>query len=102
MVPSGHMTSKRRCTDVDATSSRHIDDNTTLFRRHVPAGFVLERAFPGLLLIYFLIICCRVHVIYTIVYFQKYIHMKIVSLMGLSINFCRVYGKPNVMVNHRH
>ena len=38
--PSRHMKSKSRCTDVDATSSRPIDVNTTSFQRCVPAGNV--------------------------------------------------------------
>ena len=36
--PNGHMTSMRRLIDVDATSSRRIDVNSTSLRRHVPAG----------------------------------------------------------------
>ena len=32
------MTSKRRCTGVDATSSRRIDVSPTSFQRHVSAG----------------------------------------------------------------
>ena len=32
------MASKRRCTGVDATSSRRIDVSLTSFQRHVPAG----------------------------------------------------------------
>ena len=35
---SGHMASKRRCTGVDATSSRRINVSLTSFQRHVPAG----------------------------------------------------------------
>ena len=40
VVPSQHMTLRRRRTDIDATSSHRIDVSTTLFRRHVLAGSV--------------------------------------------------------------
>ena len=36
--PSGHLVPVRRRINVDATSSRRIDANTTSFLRHVPAG----------------------------------------------------------------
>ena len=36
-IPSRHTTSKCRYIDVDATSTRHIDVSTTLFKRCVSA-----------------------------------------------------------------
>lgn len=35
--PWGHMTSKQLCTNVDETSWRSIDKNTTMFSLRVPA-----------------------------------------------------------------
>ena len=42
--PSGHMTSKWRHTNVDATSWRRIDVDMTSFWRHVPAGMLFPWA----------------------------------------------------------
>ena len=36
--PSGHATLTQRRINVDATSRRCIDVDTTLYKRHVPAG----------------------------------------------------------------
>ena len=36
----GHMTSKRRRTEVDATALRRIDVSSASLRRHVPAGYL--------------------------------------------------------------
>ena len=41
LLPSGHMTTKWRHNDVDATSLRGIDVSTTSLRCHVPAGLLL-------------------------------------------------------------
>ena len=41
--PSRHMTSTCRPADVDVTSTRRIDVNTTSFQRCVPAGVGLYR-----------------------------------------------------------
>ena len=57
--PSGHMKSKWRRIDVDATPLRRIDVSTTLFRRHVPA--VKEKTGRNLRLV-----CISVFVFYAI------------------------------------
>ena len=46
------MASKRRCTGVDATSSRRIEVISTSFQRHVPAGGWMVRFAPSLWILY--------------------------------------------------
>ena len=45
VIPSGHLVPKLRRINVDATSSRRIDVNTTSFIRHVSAGILFYLTF---------------------------------------------------------
>ena len=65
---SRHMTSIQRRLNVDATSRRCIDVETTLYRRHVSAGYSLFLSLTKLVSIYrvFCIICLIYNVVCTL------------------------------------
>ena len=99
-LPSRHMPSKLRRTDVDATWSRRIDVSTTSFQRHVPAGWVnsnkiivLVRWPSYVICIYrklqskieYYTRCCYMKV--KVFLSERYLHEKILSCSYIKISF---------------